>query len=208
LRQTVSWYLENQGAETVREKILVYGANGWIGRQFVSLLEKEGVEYAVGKKRLGDDPDESIEEEILSVSPTHVASFIGRTHGPGNNTADYLEGGPDKLVINIRDNLYGPLLLAELCRKLGIHFTYMGSGCIFRYDEEHPIGSNPFTEDDRPNHFGSSYSVVKGCMCVYVCRSVVQQYNLKLTDQNCFGDPDWLIDAETWPSANLIDKYV
>jgi len=45
-------------------------------------------------------------------------------------------------------------------------------------------------------------------MCVYVCRSVVQQYNLKLTDQNCFGDPDWLIDAETWPSANLIDKYV
>ena len=140
----------------------MYGAKGWIGGQFVSLLEKEGVEYVLGERKVGDDPDESIEAEILSVAPTHVASFIGRTHGPGSNTIDYLEGGPDKVSINVRDNLYGPLLLAELCRKFGIHFTYIGSGCLFKYDEEHPIGSKPFTEEDRPNYFGSSYSVVKG----------------------------------------------
>ena len=120
------------------------------------------MEYVVGEKRLGDDPDESIEEEILSVSPTHVASFIGRTHLPGKNTAADLEGGPDKVAINVRDNLYGPLLLAELCRKFDIHFTYIGSGCLFKYDEEHPVGGKPFTEEDRPNYFGSSYSVVKG----------------------------------------------
>ena len=162
LKQTVSWYLQNQGAKPDRERILVYGAKGWIGEQFVSLLKREGVEYVVGEKRLGDDPDESIEEEILSVSPTHVASFIGRTHGPGNHTAAYLEGGPDKVAINVRDNLYGPLLLAELCRKFEIHFTYVGSGCLFKYDEEHPVGCKPFTEEDRPNFFGSSYSVVKG----------------------------------------------
>ena len=95
-------------------------------------------------------------------SPTHVASFIGRTHGPGSNTVDYLEGGPDKLVIHMRDNVYGSLLLAEICRKFGIHFTYIASGCLFTYDEEHPVGSKPFTENDRPNFFGSSYSVAKG----------------------------------------------
>ena len=162
LKQTASWYLKNQGAKSDRERILVYGAKGWIGRQFVGLLEKEGVEYVVGEKRLGDDPDESIEEEILSVSPTHVASFIGRTHLPGRNTAADLEGGPDKVAINVRDNLYGPLLLAELCRKFDIHFTYIGSGCLFKYDEEHPVGGKPFTEEDRPNYFGNSYSVVKG----------------------------------------------
>ena len=162
LKQTVSWYIQNKGAQPDREKILVYGAKGWIGGQFVSLLEKEGVEYVLGERKVGDDSDESIEAEILSVAPTHVASFIGRTHGPGSNTIDYLEGGPDKVSINVRDNLYGPLLLAELCRKFGIHFTYIGSGCLFKYDEEHPIGSNPFTEEDRPNYFGSSYSVVKG----------------------------------------------
>jgi len=162
LKETVSWYLQNSATEPDRERILVYGANGWIGGQFVDILEKEGVDYVVAKKRLGDDPDEDIEEEILLVSPTHIASFIGRTHGPGSNTVDYLEGGPDKLCINMRDNAYGPLLLAEICRKFSIHFTYIGSGCLFKYDDEHPIGSNPFTEEDRPNYFGSSYSVAKG----------------------------------------------
>ena len=162
LKETVSWYLQTSPTESDRERILVYGANGWIGGQFVSVLEKEGVEYVFAKKRLGDDPDKAIEEEILSVSPTHIASFIGRTHGPGSNTIDYLEGGPDKLVINMRDNVYGPLLLAEICRKFGIHFTYIGSGCLFEYNDEHPVGSNPFTEEDRPNYFGSSYSVAKG----------------------------------------------
>ena len=162
LKETVSWYLQSSASEPDRERILIYGANGWIGGQFVSILEKEGVEYVAAKKRPGDDPDEAIEEEILSVSPTHIASFIGRTHGPGNNTVDYLEGGPDKLCINMRDNVYGPLLLAEICRKFCIHFTYIGSGCLFKYSDEHPVGSNPFTEDDRPNYFGSSYSVAKG----------------------------------------------
>ena len=162
LRETVSWYLQRNDTAPDREKILIYGANGWIGGQFVSLLEKEGVEYAVGKRRLGDDLDESIEEEILSLSPTHVASFIGRTHGPGSNTVDYLEGGPDKLAINMRDNVYGPLLLAEICRKFSIHFTYIGSGCLFTYNDEHPVGSKPCTEEDTPNFFGSSYSVAKG----------------------------------------------
>ena len=162
LRETVSWYLQRDDTVLDREKILIYGANGWIGGQFVSLLEKEGVEYAVGKRRLGDDLDESIEEEILSLSPTHVASFIGRTHGPGSNTVDYLEGGPDRLAINMRDNVYGPLLLAEICRKFSIHFTYIGSGCLFTYNDEHPVGSKPCTEEDTPNFFGSSYSVAKG----------------------------------------------
>ena len=162
LKETVSWYLHKSDAEPDRERILIYGANGWIGGQFVGLLEKEGVEYAVAKKRLGDDPDEAIEEEILSVSPTHIASFIGRTHGPGSNTIDYLEGGPDKLRINMRDNVYGPLLLAEISRKFSIHFTYIGSGCLFKYDDEHTVSSKPFTEEDTPNYFGSSYSVAKG----------------------------------------------
>jgi len=136
LKETVSWYLQNSATEPDRERILVYGANGWIGGQFVDILEKEGVEYVAAKKRPGDDPDEAIEEEILSFSPTHIASFIGRTHGPGNNTVDYLEGGPDKLCINMRDNVYGPLLLAEICRKFCIHFTYIGSGCLFKYSDE------------------------------------------------------------------------
>ena len=47
LKQTVSWYIKNQDAKPDRERILVCGAKGWIGGQFVSLLKREGVEYVV-----------------------------------------------------------------------------------------------------------------------------------------------------------------
>ena len=162
LKETVQWFIDNRGIKEDRERVLVYGSNGWIGSQFVTLLQSQAVDFVVGKTRPGDDLDSIVENEILEVAPSNVIAFIGRTHGPGNNTIDYLEGGPDKLSINVRDNLYGPMLLAELCRKANVHYTYIGSGCLFTYTDDHPIGSPPFTEEDVPNYFGSSYSVIKG----------------------------------------------
>ena len=40
----------------------------------------------------------------------------------------------------MRDNLYAPWLLASLCEKLNIHCTYIGTGCIYKYNHEHEIG--------------------------------------------------------------------
>lgn len=146
-------------------KVLVYGANGWIGGQFVSILVENNIEFISGKSRADNEKD--LEKEIIDVSPTHVVSFIGRTHGTIGDkkftTIDYLEED-GKLLENVRDNLFSPLLLAELCKRSNVHFTYLGTGCIFKYDEEHPFGKeeNGFDEDDMPNFFGSSYSVVKG----------------------------------------------
>ena len=163
LKATVSWYLQNMECKLERERVLVYGGGGWIGGMFCQILQEQGVEYVAATCRVGDDSDSVVREEILQVAPSHVASFLGRAFGPGSNTIDYLEGGTDKLVINLRDNLFSPMLLAEICRELGIHFTYIGTGCIFDYTNERPYGSTPFTENDTQNFFGSSYSVVKGC---------------------------------------------
>uniref|UniRef100_A0A6C0BAK9 NAD(P)-binding domain-containing protein n=1 Tax=viral metagenome TaxID=1070528 RepID=A0A6C0BAK9_9ZZZZ len=146
-------------------KILVYGSNGWIGNQFVSILQKSNVDYCCGKSRV-DDQD-SLEKEIDAISPSHVISFIGRTHGKIGEkvftTIDYLEED-GKLVENIRDNLFSPILLASLCLNRKIHYTYLGTGCIFKFDEDHPFGKeeNGFNENSLPNFYGSSYSVVKG----------------------------------------------
>ena len=69
-----------------------------------------------------------------------------------------------KLVENIRDNLYSPLLLGFICKEKNIHLTYLGTGCIFKFDKTHPFGKeiNGFNESSKPNFFGSSYSIVKG----------------------------------------------
>ena len=146
-------------------KVLVYGTRGWIGGQFVDILNNKGIENYAGNSRV--DNDETLKQEIESLKPTHVVSFIGRTHGKIDDkvytTIDYLEQ-EGKLVENMRDNLYGPLLLSQICKENGVHFTYLGTGCIFKFDHEHPFGleENGFTEDSLPNFYGSSYSIVKG----------------------------------------------
>lgn len=139
-------------------KVLVYGGNGWIGSQFCTLLKNRGHDAVVATARANDIV--AVNEELASVGKvTHVVSMIGRTHGPGCGTIDYLEQ-PGKLKDNVRDNLQAPITLALACQAKGIHFTYLGTGCIFEYDKEDH--ERQFNEADKPNFFGSSYSVVKG----------------------------------------------
>lgn len=148
-------------------KVLIFGSNGWIGKQFIEILKINNIQYYSGTSRVDDIIN--LEKELTTIMPTHVISFIGRTHGIINNveytTIDYLEQ-KDKLFENIRDNLFSPLVLAKLCYKFNIHYSYLGTGCIFKYDnEKYPNG---FTEDSLPNFFGSSYSIVKGFTDQYI----------------------------------------
>lgn len=129
--------------------VLVYGSNGWIGKQVTNYMKNNNIFYVEGKSRC--DNIKEVETELEQINPTHVISLIGRTYGGGCNNIDYLE---DNLSINIRDNLFSPFILAKLCDNKHIHFTYLGTGCIFN-------GSG-FTEDSLPNYFGSGYSLVKG----------------------------------------------
>ena len=145
--------------------ILIYGSNGWIGSQFINILKNNNIDYYCGIARCDDET--YLKSEIELINPTHIISFIGRTHGQIDNikytTIDYLEQ-PNKLPENLRDNLYSPLLLAHICKSKNIHYTYIGTGCIFKYDETHPFEKedNGFVEQDKPNFFGSAYSIVKG----------------------------------------------
>lgn len=145
--------------------LLIYGHKGWIGSQFISLLENQGYNYILGNERV--DNTHSLLNELDKIKPTHVMSFIGRTHGKIGekeyNTIDYLEQ-TGKLVENIKDNLFSPLSLALACKERKIHYTYLGTGCIFSYDqdEDDNVYGSGFTELDLPNFFGSEYSIVKG----------------------------------------------
>ena len=175
-------------------KILIFGANGWIGSQFRDICDRaknggSDIEYRASQiRRVSLETQMEIIDELTAYSPTHVVSFLGRTHGVIGDrtfsTIDYLEQD-DKLCENLRDNLVAPLVLAYICKYANIHFTYLGTGCIFHYKDEDiqkmleydsnsnsnsdpPNNANPisecykFKETDSPNFFGSSYSIVKG----------------------------------------------
>ena len=102
----------------------------------MEILKKGEYDFYLGKARCNNRED--MIEEIKSVKPTHIVSFIGRTHGCIGDkkctTIDYLEQ-EGKLVENVRDNLYSPIMLAMLSKEYNFHYTYLGTGCIFKFDE-------------------------------------------------------------------------
>ena len=147
-------------------KFLIFGHKGWIGSMVINLLNKQKISFVCASSRADDKI--AVEEEIIKHLPTHIMSFIGRTHGTTEDgtkypTIDYLEQ-KGKLKENIRDNIFAPMVLGLLCKKYNIHFTYLGTGCIFDYDTSHLFGNEQtgFNENDIPNYFNSSYSTVKG----------------------------------------------
>lgn len=140
---------------------LLYGGNGWIGTQFREELLRENIDHVCAISRM--DQTSEAEKEIQRMRPDRIVTLAGRTSGGGIPTIDYLEGGRHQTHENVRDNLFGPIQLALLAKKHGIHFTYLGTGCVFNYDSEHTIqNDHGFTEEDAPNFWGSSYSIVKG----------------------------------------------
>lgn len=143
--------------------ILIYGGKGWIGSQFIENLKNENINFKISSIKVDLEFKNEILNEIENYKPSNVISFIGRTHGKIGDkyysTIDYLEQD-EKLVENMRDNFIGPQLLASICEELDIHFTYMGTGCIFTYKDDDV--EYKFTENDSANFFGSSYSIVKG----------------------------------------------
>ena len=132
--------------------ILIFGHKGWIGSMISQYLNDLSIQWTGAKSRADNYLDSY--NEIVESKCTHVLSLIGRTHGGDIKTIDYLEL-PNKLDENVRDNLYAPLNLALICEKLGIHYSYLGTGCIYS------SFTSSFTEEDEPNFIGSSYSIVK-----------------------------------------------
>lgn len=147
---------------------LIFGGKGWIGKQWIKcLLNTHPLDEVFIATSRADDYN-SVLEELAIRNPDFVLCSVGRTHGPGNNTIDFLEQ-PGQLRINMRDNLQAPLVLALACQDKRLakhpHLTYIGTGCIFESAsaaEEEKHTAVVFDEDAKPNFFGSAYSVVKG----------------------------------------------
>lgn len=141
--------------------LYIVGHKGWIGQMFASYCINSGLNVTYSDVR-GESNE--LLQDIIDKRATHVFCCMGRTHGTTTDgtvytTIDYLQNA-ETFQQNINDNLYVPLRLADFCESRGIHYTYLGTGCIYNYDtNNHP---DPFTEDDTPNFFGSNYSIVKG----------------------------------------------
>ena len=154
-----------------KQKFLLYGKNGWIGGMLIELIKAAGDEVVLGNARL--ENREAVAAEIDAVKPTRVLNAAGVT---GRPNVDWCEFNKQTVI---RTNIIGCLNLADLCWQRQLHCTLYATGCIFEYDDAHPLGggvSTAFTEEDRANFTGSYYSLTKG-----FCEEMLRAYLDHLT---------------------------
>lgn len=93
--------------------------------------------------------------DSAAVKPDSVINCAGLT---GRPNVDWCE---DHKTDVVRVNVMGTLGLLDACHQAGIHCCNVATGCIYDFDEAHPVGEFLFQEDTKPNYKGSFYSVTK-----------------------------------------------
>lgn len=137
------------------ETWLVFGSTGWIGGMMCDLLAKDATR-TVTRASSRIENREDCARELDAVKPDRVINCAGLT---GRPNVDWCEDHKEEVL---RVNVMGTISLVDLCKTRGLHITNFATGCIYSYDDEHPIGGKRFTEEDPANFFGSFYSYTKG----------------------------------------------
>jgi len=129
---------------------MLYGSTGYFGSHMLKHLEAAKIPVVLGKARLEDRT--ALLEEIKTVNPRYVICAAGLA---GTPNIDWCESHKQE---TIRVNVVGTLNIADACFVLGKNVAVFGSGCLYEYDETHPLGSGiGFREDEPPNFQGSFY---------------------------------------------------
>lgn len=140
------------------ETFLVFGGKtGWIGKQIVALLQEQNHTVYSAESRL--ENREELIQEIDRVKPDRIINAAGVT---GTPNVDWCEWNKQA---TIRANIIGALNLCDVAYLKEIHVTNFGTGCIYEFDADHPMGSGiGFTETEKPNFTGSFYSKSKSML--------------------------------------------
>lgn len=138
------------------ETFIVFGGKtGWIGKKVVSMLEEQGQTVVIGTSRLENRG--ALYKELQDVAPDYIINCAGVTGVPN---VDWCESHK---IETVRTNIIGTLNLIDVAYLCHIPITNFSSGCIYEYDEAHPLGSGVgFTEEEKANFEGSFYSMTKG----------------------------------------------
>jgi dTDP-4-dehydrorhamnose reductase len=134
---------------------LVFGGKtGWFGQKMVLLLKANGHNAICAESRL--ENREQLTQELDKIKPDFIINAAGIT---GRPNVDWCENHKQE---TIRCNVLGVLNLADTAFLKGIKVTNFSTGCLYNYDQKHPIGSGiGFKEEDEPNSLGSFYARTK-----------------------------------------------
>jgi len=134
-------------------KFLIVGG-GYIGSYLATKLPDSKLLTGY----IGDEA--TLVNALTKEFPSHILiNCAGKT---GRPNIDWCEDNKD---ITFGANVGLPVMIAEVCKKLGLYWMHIGSGCIYDgYEKD-------FDEEDTPNFFGSFYARTK-----YWSQEILSEY--------------------------------
>lgn len=136
---------------------IVFGPNGFLGKNIVSLLKIETKNFITSNLRLNEL--EKIRELFLLYKPKYVINCAGITGTPNIFWCD------ENKTETIENNITYQLTMASICKEYGIHLTIFGSGGIFN-------NYKIYNETDTGNNFTNYYGE-----CRILLENIVKQYD-------------------------------
>ena len=122
---------------------LIFGHNGFLGKNIINSLENENKNYITSSLRLNEILE--IEKLIKLYKPKYVINCAGLTGSPNIFWCD------DHKVETIETNIIFQMTLVKICNENNVHLTTLGSGGIFKNDKF-------YNECDEGNYDNNFYS--------------------------------------------------
>jgi len=168
-------------------KFLILGY-GLIGRKLQNLLEKRGHDVTILFMN-STYSDHTLDTHIRYKKYDAVINCIGKT---GRPNVDWCE---DRKKETFESNVDVPFSITKLCNEHKQYWIHMSTGCIYSGDND----GKGFSETDKPNFFGSYYSISK-----YIAEQMIEYYD----EGNCLL-LRLRMPIDSKPSSrHLIDKLV
>jgi hypothetical protein len=153
-------------------KILICGNTNPLNDLFLYNLQKCNIE-SIFVEFNNNNYENFINNEINKISPTHIIYYNNLYDIGTNFIFDY--------------HLIMPLFIIKICQKNNIHFTYIGSGYIYKSN----IDKNIFCESDEANNFDSNYLIAQSTFdkIINIYYDII--LNIRIRYPVCFDKNDY-----------------
>jgi UDP-glucose 4,6-dehydratase len=128
--------------------ILLLGSTGYVGSAIAKALHNQQMPFVTASVRFPLDEQQFI-RMIIKNSITKIINCSGFVGVPNVDSCEKFENQQKTM----QGNVFLPVAISNICKKLGVTFIHISSGCIYN-DSNCEKGEAPhkmFTEDDEHN---------------------------------------------------------
>jgi GDP-L-fucose synthase len=185
-----------------KERILLFGADGFIGRAISKELLKYDTYLGLTRNDLDVCDYLKVKQAVMDFKPTVVINATGKVAG--------IQGNIDLPVSLMRDNSENILSITQACHELKIiKMIQFASACVYPLNESRPskpddLGTGPIERTSK------SYATSK-IFGIELFNSYRKQFGYKwstIIPTNLYGKGDWNTDTDGHVIAMLSKKFL